>query len=296
LIERQHGVIARRQLLMLGVGPNAISRRVSSGRLHVLWRGVYAAGRPTVTVRGWWMAAVLACGNRAVLSHASAGALWGMLVMNTGNQGLKPRRSLVHISIPADRVCRRGGIRVHRRGALAACDLTRREGIPVTSPRQTLIDLATLLQPSQLEAAVNAADRLDLIDPELLRVAVQERSGMDGAGALRKVLDRRSFGLTDSELERRFLRLVVRSRLPAPKTQQIVEGFRVDFFWPESRLVVETDGLRYHRTPGQQAKDRRRDQVLVASGLTVLRFTHAQVVYEPQQVRTLLRAILISKD
>jgi very-short-patch-repair endonuclease len=105
------------------------------------------------------------------------------------------------------------------------------------------------------------------------------------------VLDRRTFQLTDSELERRFLRLVRRARLPAPLTQQRVNGFRVDFYWPELRLIVETDGLRYHRTASQQAKDRRRDQQLVAAGFTVLRFTHAQVSFDGGAVVATLCAV-----
>jgi very-short-patch-repair endonuclease len=164
----------------------------------------------------------------------------------------------------------------------------------VTTPARTLIDLATLLQPSQLEAAVNAADRLGLVDPEQLRRKVDHRPGTDGVKALRRLLDRRTFSLTDSELERRFLKLIRRAGLPLPKTQQRIEGFRVDFAWPDLRFVVETDGLRYHRTATQQAKDRARDQALVAARFTVLRFTHAQVVFESSRVVETVRAVLRS--
>ena len=145
---------------------------------------------------------------------------------------------------------------------------------------------------------MNAADKLGLVDPEQLRREVDHRRGTDGVKALRRLLDRQTFSLTDSELERSFLKLIRRAGLPVPKTQQRIEGFRVDFLWPELRLVVETDGLRYHRTAAQQAKDRLRDQALVAAGLTVLRFTHAQVVFEPSRVVETLRAVVksISKD
>jgi very-short-patch-repair endonuclease len=162
----------------------------------------------------------------------------------------------------------------------------------VTAPGRTLIDLATLLKPNRLEEAVNEADKLGLIDPELLRRLVNERARIAGVPALRSVLDRRTFQLTDSELERRFLRLVRRAGLPPPRTRQRVNGYRVDFHWPEVGLVVETDGLRYHRTPGQQAKDRIRDQAHTAAGLTPVRFTHAQVRYEPEHVVATLRAVL----
>ena len=153
------------------------------------------------------------------------------------------------------------------------------------------MDLGTELGPEQLEAAVNEADKLGLIDPEALRDAVDEHRGLDGVASLRKVLDRRTFRLTDSELERRFLRLVRRAGLPPPRTRERVNGYVVDFHWPELGLVVETDGLRYHRTPAQQAKDRARDQAHTAAGLTPLRFTHAQIGYEPWQVANLLTSV-----
>jgi len=111
-------------------------------------------------------------------------------------------------------------------------------------------------------------------------------------GPLRAVLDRRTFTLTDSELERRFIRLVRRAGLPVPLTQHLVNGVRVDFYWPELRLIVETDGLRYHRTPSQQAKDRIRDQGHAAQGFIVLRFTHAQVAFDAGGVISTLRAVM----
>jgi very-short-patch-repair endonuclease len=282
----------------MGLSPKIIERRVASARLHVLWRGVYAAGRPTLTAHGWWMAAVLACGAGAVLSHDSAGRLWRMRGTNTGNEGRRVRPPVIHVSVPSDRSRRLDGIRAHRRRQLAEIEVTQCERIPATTPARTLIDLATLLQPSELEAAVNAADKLGLVDPEQLRRNVDHRSGTDGVKALRRLLDRQTFSLTDSELERRFLKLIRRAGLPLPETQQRIEDFRVDFFWPGLGLVVETDGLRYHRTPTQQSKDRTRDQVLVAGGFTVVRFTHAQVTYDPDQVVKTLRAVSkpISKD
>jgi very-short-patch-repair endonuclease len=110
-------------------------------------------------------------------------------------------------------------------------------------------------------------------------------------GGLRATLDRATFVLTDSELERRFLPIARRAGLPSPRTRAWVNGHRVDFHWPELGLVVETDGLRYHRTATQQARDRRRDQEHVAAGAVVLRFTHAQVAYDPEQVRRTLDAV-----
>ncbi len=169
--------------------------------------------------------------------------------------------------------------------------MTTYHGIPVTSPVRTLLDLATVLDPPALEAAINAADKLDVIDPEALRAALDRRTGQPGVATLRRVLDRATFRLTDSELERRFLRLVARAGLPPALTGQRINGFKVDFLWPTLGLVVETDGLRYHRTPAQQARDRARDQAHSAAGLTPLRFTHAQVRSEPSEVVTTLTAV-----
>jgi very-short-patch-repair endonuclease len=292
LVNRQSGVISRRQLVGLGVSTKAIDRRLAGGRLHSLWPGIYAVGRPGVTRRGWWTAAVLACGPGAVLSHRSAAELWGVGSSNTSNEGSLARPAVIDVTVPPERTRRLHGIRVHRRADLRSSDRTNCDGIAVTAPGRTLIDLATLLQPDQLEAAVNAADKLGRIDPERLRREVERHRGMDGVKTLRRLLDRRTFRLTDSELERRFLRLVRRAGLPRPLTQQLVAGFRVDFFWPDLHLVVETDGLRYHRTPQQQSRDRLRDQALVSAGFTALRFTHAQVVYDPEHVAKTLRSVL----
>jgi very-short-patch-repair endonuclease len=283
LAANQHGVVSRRQLLAAGFTSYEIHSRSVRGRLHRVFRGVYAVGRPQLTQHGWWMAAALSCGPDAVLSHESAAALWRIRPREKGRR--------VDISIPPGTFRRREGLRIRRRN-LPDGDLTRRDRIPITGPARTLVDLATLLTPEQLEGAVNEADKLALIDPEALRAAVDAHQGFDGVAALRKVLDRRTFALTDSELERRFLRLVRRAGLPPPRTRERANGFQVDFFWPELGLVVETDGLRYHRTPAQQAKDRRRDQAHTAAGRTPLRFTHAQVRFEPRYVAETLATVV----
>jgi len=238
------------------------------------------------------MAAVLACGPHALLSHESAAALWGIRAMKQrprGQERDRPRMTELSVLGPTSRS--RSGVRVYRRRELPADDRAVCERIPVTSPARTLIDLASQLRGTELEAAVNAADRLGLIDPESLRAAVDQHRGCHGVSTLRTLLDRRTFSVTDSELERRFMRLVDRAGLPGPLTQQRVNGFRVDFYWPELALVVETDGLRYHRTATQQARDRQRDQAHTAAGLTTLRFTHAQVAFEPGDVIEVLRVV-----
>lgn len=280
---RQHGVVARRQLVELGLGKEAILHRVRSGRLHAIWPWVYAVGRRELTQRGVWMATVLSCGRGALLSHTSAAELWG----------IRPHgRGWPEVSIPSDRsIGRRDRMRVHRRAGLDEASVTRRLAIPVTSPSLTLIDLSPRLTQSQLERAVNEADRLDLLDPESLREELARAGRRPGIAVLRRLLDPLTFLLTDSELERRFLPLARAAGLPVPVTGARVSGYRVDFYWPNLGLVVETDGLRYHRTPSQQAADRRRDQSHSAGGLTPLRFTYDQVAREPEQVRATLAAV-----
>jgi very-short-patch-repair endonuclease len=274
--------VARRQLIALGLSEQAIQHRIGKGRLHQIERGIYAVGRRDLTRRGRWTAAVLGCGSRAALSHRSAAALWG--IGTEGSAGIE-------ISVPFASPRRRPEVLVHRRPKLRPTDVTVLDGIPVTLPVRTLIDLATRLKPAALDRAINEADRLELTDPEALFAALDAYPGQRGVGALRALLGDRSFRLTDSELERRFLPLATRAGLPMPLTGQQLNGFKVDFYWPELRLVVETDGLRYHRTPAQQERDRIRDQTHTAAGLTPLRFTHRQVCSEPRRVVAVLRSV-----
>ncbi len=228
------------------------------------------------------MAAILACGPGSVLSHRSAAALWGI-----GQE----RRGRIDVSVPFASFNHPPDIRVHRRYGLRPDDLTVESEIPVTAPIRTLLDLAAEVDEPELDRAVNEADRLDLVDPERLREAMGAYRGERGVARLRRLIDRRTFRLTDSELERLFLQLVRRAKLPLPLTGRYVSGFKVDFFWPDLGLVVETDGLRYHRTPAQQARDRARDQAHLAAGLTPLRFTHGQVKFEPEHVRETLATV-----
>ena len=228
------------------------------------------------------MAAVLYAGTGALLSHETAAALWRLLPAGANQP--------IEITISREGA-RTNALWVHRRASIRRVDRAAHDGIPVTAPLRTLIDLGTRLLPKQLERAVIEADKLDLIDPETLRAGIEARPGLPGVAPLRAILDRRTFALTDSELERRFLPLARRARLPRPHTGLLVNGFKVDFYWPDLGLIVETDGLRYHRTPAQQAKDRVRDQAHAAAGLVTLRFTHAQVTFDPGHVISTLIAV-----
>jgi very-short-patch-repair endonuclease len=268
--------------LGLGFSAKGIKHRVASGRLHPLAAGVYAVGRPELTPRGRWMAAVLACGDDAVLSHRSAAELWGI--------GYEKEKR-IDVSIRRKSKIRRAGILVRARPTLGARSVVVRFRIPVTNPVQTLIDLATELKPLQLERAVNEADKFDLVDPERLREALEGYGGMAGVRTLRTMLDRHTFRLSDSDLEVYFRPLALDAGFPLPLTKHHVLGHEVDFFFPDHRLIVETDGLRYHRTPSQQARMVKRDQDHVAGGYRVIRFTHWQIANAPGEVTGLLRRV-----
>jgi very-short-patch-repair endonuclease len=280
LARAQHGVLSRHDLERLGFSKMAIDHRVASGRLHLISRGVYAVGRPELTPHGRWMAAVLACGERAMLSHRSAAELWGIGFEEAGQ---------IDVTVARRHEVRRTGLKVRMRPKLRMGGVVRRFGIPVTDPVQTLVDLATELKPMQLERAVNQADVHDLVDPEALRIALDAHAGEPGVKTLRTMLDRHTFRLSDSDLEILFRPLARAAAFPSPLSKRWVLGYEVDFYFPDHGLIVETDGLRYHRTPAQQARMAKRDQKHTSHGYRVLRFTHWQIAHAPTEVTDVLR-------
>jgi len=280
LVRRQHGVVTRSQLGGFGYGPAAVKHRISSGRLHPLWRGVYAVGRREVGRHGYWMAAVLSCGPTALLSHRSAAVLWGLIAKSR------------HIDVVVPRIAyrRRPGIRVHQRSGLGPEHRRQVDGIPVTDVVSTLVDLASCVPEWRVERAINEADRFDLVDLETLPAMAATLPPRPGTACLRRLLG--CDALTDSGLERKFLALVRTAGLPRPETQARVNGYRVDFYWPDLKLVVEADSWRHHRTPGEQATDHRRDQAHTAAGLTTLRFAETQIRFVPQEVVAGLKTVV----
>jgi len=239
-------------------------------------------GWPRLTRERRWMAGVLACGEGAVLSHRSAAALWGVGAEMQG---------VVDVSLPRRAELKRPGLRVRGRPSLLPASITSRNGIPLTGPAQTLVDLATELPEREVERAVNEADKQDLIDPETLRAELDDRVGEPGAPPLRRLLDKRTFRLSDSDLEILFRPIAMAAGLPLPLTKQMENGFEVDFSWPGLGLIVETDGLRYHRTPSTQARDAQRDRAHVLAGMTPLRFTHYEIKFESRKVEAELSRI-----
>ena len=225
------------------------------------------------------MAAVLACGAHAALSHRSAAALWGFS---------KEHPDYIDVSVRRSSKPRIEGIRAHRRLSLPVRDITTRMSIPLTQPVRTFLDLTTVAGPKTVERAINEADKLDVIDADSLRRALDDHPGEPGVRPLRRILDKHTFRLSDDELERLFRPIAAAAGLPVPLTKHMVNKFEVDFFWPSLGLVVETDGWRYHRTPSAQTRDALRFQAHTAAGLTPLRFSHYQVKYEPRHVLSIL--------
>lgn len=280
LAARQHGVVSVVQLLTLGLSRRAVSKRAQTGRLHRVHRGVYAVGHPRLTLHGRLFAAVLACGEGAVISHNSAACLWRL-----------PHRETPRIDVT---VPRPGGRRARRtivvhRAELPAQEVACVDGIPVTTPARTLLDLADVVPRRALERAMDEAEylRLDL-------TGLEPRHGRRGSGLLARVLAEHEPGstLTSSQLEEQFLRLCRRNSLPRPEVNASLEGYPVDFLWRVHRLVVETDGHAAHGTRAAFERDRVRDADLTAAGWRVLRITHRRLATDRQQVAALLRGLL----
>jgi very-short-patch-repair endonuclease len=263
LAARQHGVISVGQLIAAGLTYEAIRRRVRTGHLHRIFRGVYAVGHRNLTHQGWWMAAVLACGEGAVLSHRSAAMHWGLLNATKG---------IVEITVPtAGGRCQRMGIRVHRSTSLTPKAATLRQGIPTTTPARTILDLRRGVDRPTLQAAIAQA--------EILHLPIGNMAGFVHEP-------------TRSELERQFLRLCTRHGLPKPEVNVRVGPYEVDFLWRAHKLIVETDGYATHGGRSAFHSDKARDARLRVMGYSVQRFSYEHVVREPGFVADTVRSLL----
>jgi very-short-patch-repair endonuclease len=273
-------VVAYSQLADAGLDDAAIRRRLEDGRLHRIHRGVYAVGHPDLTRHGRFLAAVLACGPGAALSHEAAGVLWGLR---------KPRGPRIDVTVPTPGGRKRRRLVIVHRSRLEAQDVATKEGIAVTTPVRTVVDLADVLPVRAIERAVDEASFLGL---DVTGLA--PRPGRRGAGRLRAVLTEHDAGSTwtRSKLEERMLALCRSAELPRPRVNREVEGFEVDFHWPEQQLVVEIDDWSSHRGRGAFERDRLRDAVLVEAGWRVVRITRARLARDPEGVTALLARLL----
>jgi very-short-patch-repair endonuclease len=277
LAQRRHGVVTTAELMAAGIGPRGIARRVADGRLRRLHRGVFLVG-PLIGPRTHEMAAVLACGPGAVLSHRSAAALWRIRPAWHGP---------IDVTVAGTQPRSRRGIRIHRSRALEAAH---REGVPVTAPARTLLDIAALVSERDLARAVEEAQVLRLTTPNALMAQVGR--GRSGSTALKAVLKRgHEPSLTRSEAEALLLELIREAGLPAPETNARLLGYEVDFLWRDAKVVVEVDGFAFHSTREAFERDRRRDARLLAAGYRVVRFTYRQIVAEPAFIVNTLTGI-----
>ena len=284
LAGRQHGVVSVPQLRAAGLSKSTVHRWVTGGRLHRLHVGVYAVGHASVTIYGRYMAAVLACGPDAMLSHRSAGSI----------RDLRTSRGRIEVTSPRQ-LGPRPGVLIHRSRTLCEEDCGELHGIPVTTVARTLLDLAAVLPPRELARALDRAERLNLFDLAEIHAALGRARGRRGAAALRRAIAEWEPHHTRSELEDRFRELVSGAGLPPPRMNLQLRGasrtHEVDALWPASRLVVELDGFAFHRTRSDRERDAARDADLEVAGYRVMRLTWDEVTVH--RARTLRRLRLL---
>ncbi len=284
LADRQHGVVSRAQLLAAGLSASAIGRAVRAGRLRLIYRGVYAVGHIALSDKGWWMGALLTCGDGAALSHHSAGALWQFRprvvlpveVITTGARGREQPRLKTH------------------RMRLDVSETFVRDSLRVTTPARTIVDMTGDLTARSRRELVERAQDLRRFDPPEIAAVLARCPNRPGARALSDLIEllQPDADKARSHLERLFLALARRAHLPLPETNAIIASRRRDFVWPTHRLVVETDGYRYHTSRRAKQRDHRRDRQLTALGWRPVRFTYEEVAFEPAAVAAELATLL----
>jgi very-short-patch-repair endonuclease len=281
-------VVAREQLLRLGLGKDAIQHRIASGRLHPLHAGVYAVGHQVIPREGRWMAAVLASGPDAVLSHWSAAALW----MIRPNSRARIDVTVPHRSRSSDRIRR-------HISKVPPDEVTVHEGVPVTTVPRTILDLAATESTDIVENLLRESEYLQLSDrlslPDLLQRYPGKRGTRKMSLALKRIMEEPE-GRKRSRLEERFSPFLRKHRLPLPRYNDWIvlreRRYQVDCHWPEIRQIVELDGWQGHSTRSAFREDRARDRRLVAAGYSVAHITWSQLDDEPEAVASDLRSVL----
>lgn len=288
LASMQHGVVGTWQLLLIGYTRHQITLDVASGRLHRLHRGVYAVGHTRLTRKARWMAAVLACGPNAVLSHRAAAALHSLRPAPHGD---------VDVTVCGGNRSRKG-IEVHNVRTLHAADTTMIDGIPVTSLERTLLDYAEVSGEQWTRLAIEAAQRQDRLDLKPYQAMLDRNPGRHGRAALMKAMGQvgDEAPWTQSEPERQLLAALRARGVREPSTNVVVEGELVDFHWRAERLVVEVDGEHWHKTPAARESDRRRDVKLQLGGQTVARFGDRRIDQELGGVVAEIQALLARRQ
>jgi very-short-patch-repair endonuclease len=283
LADRQHGVVSWEQLWALGYDKDAVRRLVAKGWLHRVYRGVYAVGHTRLSVKGQWMAAVLACGPGAALSHAHAAALHDLRTTPSG---------LIDVTAPGRRHVT--GVRTHRARTLDPHDVTVVDAIPVTSVARVMLDQAERLSPQRLRTLLETTLRRDLFDLNQIMATIARNPGRHGISPLTEALadlpDEAPW--TQSEKERHFLEFARAHGLPEPSVNVVVLNDPVDFFWPAAKLIVEVDGWESHKTHAAFEVDRLKDAKRHVAGYLVLRITARRIDHDASAVAGEIRALL----
>jgi hypothetical protein len=281
MANRQHGIVSIRQLRgPLGYSESAMEREVASGHLHRLYRGVYAVGHTRISLYGRCLAAVLACGPGALLSHTSAAWLWGIST-------LEPLP--FHVTAPGRRRSRRP-IVLHHARALLGGDRALVEVVPVTSLPRTFLDNAAIVRDGRLERMLERAEELGLLDLGPIDELLARTPGHPGHGRMRRAVELyRPTSFTRSGVERRFLALVKEAGLPQPRTCFVEHGFELDAYWPEERFAVELDTYETHRTNAAFERDRLRHEDLKLVGIEMIRVTDRRLKNESEDVAQRVR-------
>jgi very-short-patch-repair endonuclease len=277
LAELQYGVVARWQLTLLGYGKDAIQVRIDSGLLKPMHVGVYAVGHTKLTRNGYFLAAVLAFGPRAVLSHRSAGVLWDLLTS-------RQIKADVTTHVSGQRHARR--IKAHRTRHLHPEDVTIKDGIPVTSVARTILDLAAILGPDRLRDVIDDAVRRELFDLAALERAMARTPRRKGVPKLTAILaDYRGAPDLRSKFEKRFRhRIRATTGLPEPLYNVQIAGYRADVYFPDYKLVIELDSRHFHLTPRAFEADAVRDTARLKQKIGTLRITDKRFYSEPDAV------------
>jgi very-short-patch-repair endonuclease len=284
LADRQHGVVSRAQLGAAGISEDVIDYALRTGRLRPLFRGVYAAGHRALKREGWWMAALLACGERAVLSHLTAAVAWGFR-----RAPIKP----IEVIVSGDRGRELAGILPHRM-RLQAAEVMVVDGLRITTPARTIVDCASTLTGRPLRELVERAQDLRRFKPEDITATldrVPRRRGCRQLTDLLLLIQPDEDGAR-SHLERLFLKAMRRARLPPPDVNYAIAGRQRDFVWSDARLVIEVDGNRWHSSPQAKRRDHQRDRELTALGWRPARFTYEDVAFEPDAVAREVKTLL----
>jgi very-short-patch-repair endonuclease len=287
LARRQHGMVARGQLCEMGMGEGAIEGRVRRGQLHPFHRGVYKVGYRRICRTGEWMAAVLASGADAFLSHRSAARLWRLM---------PPGAEWAEVTCAPPRRARRNGIVCHE-GVIAEDERRVVDEIPVTSPFRTIFDLAAVLDLRELERVFHEAEVRELRDRVSLPMLLERYPGRRGARNLRVILGSdEPVGITRNDFEEAFLALLDAYGLPRPRMNAdlAVRGrfFEIDALWERERFAVELDSRSVHGTTKRFESDRQRDRILVAEDWRTMRVTWRQLQEEPAAIAGDLRLAL----